>query len=119
MNIPANKDPNARSPQTIKMYNAAQAPKHPTDVAILTDDAGKPSAIVLPATRPMEPRPLSGNSSTAYMVGGTIACGLAGSYVSLTLLSAHPLAGLGVAVGSAVLGAVVGYLAGKPEQKPQ
>lgn len=95
------------------------ASEEPRDMTVLArHPSGAPKQIVLPADRPLHPDAIQKSRSARYAIGGTIAGGLAGSYVSMALMGAYPLAGVAVMVGTAVLGGIMGYWAAQPPPMP-
>ena len=105
-------------------FQAAAAPKPPPRPARTLRDMGAymspmdQNVVIIPPDKPVNRKPISSSRAATYMLGGTIAGSLAGTYAVLFLATALPggasaLAAAGLMVGGAALGGVLGYCAGK------
>jgi hypothetical protein len=110
MDITPNPGPGAapQQPAPPRPPQAAE-PTAPRDVAEISSH----QRVVIPAENPPQWNAIQNSHQSRYIIGGTIAGAMAGTYVSLTMLTAYPPVAIGVLVGSGVAGAVMGWLASK------
>ena len=73
--------------------------------------------VVIPAARPASSSPEQ-SYTTRLMVGGSFAGAMGGAFVVASLVSASPLAGIGLFLGSTALGAAMGFFASRNPHQP-